>query len=41
MNIGRITLSSNILNQYMDHFAELAVNAIYRLKGNNDLDFKG
>ena len=38
MNIARTTLSSKILNQHKDHFAELAVNAVLRLKGNNDLE---
>ena len=32
MNIARTTLSSKILTQYKDHFANLAVDAILRLK---------
>jgi len=38
MNIARTTLSSKILNQHKEHFAELAVNAVLRLKGNTDLE---
>lgn len=38
MNIARTTLSSKILNQHKEHFAELAVNAVLRLQGNNDLE---
>ena len=32
MNIARTTLSSKILTQYKDHFANLAVTAVLRLK---------
>jgi len=38
MNIARTTLSSKILNQHKEHFAKLAVDAVLRLKGNNDLE---
>lgn len=38
MNIARTTLSSKILTQYKDYFAELAVNAVLRLKGSGNLD---
>lgn len=38
MNIARTTLSSKILTQYKDHFANLAVDAILRLKGHRGLD---
>jgi len=38
LNIARTTLSSKILNQHKDLFAELAVNAVLRLQGNNDLE---
>ena len=38
MNIARTTLSSKILNQHKEHFAELAVNAVLRLKGSADLE---
>ena len=37
MNIARTTLSSKLLTQYKDHFAELAVNAVLRLKGSGNL----
>ena len=33
MNIARTTLSSKLLNQDKEHFAELAVEAVRRLKG--------
>lgn len=32
MNIARTTLSSKILTQYKDYFANLAVDAVLRLK---------
>jgi len=32
MNIARTTLSSKILTQYKDHFSNLAVTAVLRLK---------
>ncbi|CAG9462643.1 unnamed protein product [Pedinophyceae sp. YPF-701] len=38
INIARTTLSSKILTQDKDHFAELAVDAICRLKGSGDLN---
>ena len=37
MNIARTTLSSKLLTQHKDHFAELAVNAVLRLKGSGNL----
>jgi T-complex protein 1 subunit beta len=39
MNIARTTLSSKLLTDDRDHFAELAVNAVLRLKGVNNLDY--
>lgn len=38
MNIARTTLSSKVLSADKDYFAELAVNAVMRLKGSTDLD---
>jgi T-complex protein 1 subunit beta len=38
MNIARTTLSSKILTQHKDYFANLAVEAILRLKGSGNLD---
>ncbi|TMW57858.1 hypothetical protein Poli38472_013332 [Pythium oligandrum] len=38
LNIARTTLSSKLLTQEKNHFAELAVNAVLRLKGSNNLD---
>jgi T-complex protein 1 subunit beta len=38
LNIARTTLSSKILTQHKDHFAELAVTAILRLKKSCELD---
>ena len=38
IQIAKTTLSSKILSQERDQFAELAVNAILRLKGSTDLD---
>lgn len=38
MNIARTTLSSKILTQHREHFSELAVNAVLRLKGSGNLD---
>lgn len=38
LNIARTTLSSKILVQHKEHFAELAVNAVLRLKGSGNLD---
>ncbi|XP_032691455.1 T-complex protein 1 subunit beta [Odontomachus brunneus] len=37
MNIARTTLSSKILSQYKEHFSKLAVDAVLRLKGSNNL----
>ncbi|CAG9772495.1 unnamed protein product [Ceutorhynchus assimilis] len=37
MNIARTTLSSKILSQHKEHFANLAVDAILRLKGSGNL----
>lgn len=39
MNIARTTLSSKLLNQDKEHFAELAVEAVRRLGGENNLDY--
>eukprot|EP01027_Heterolobosea_sp_BB2_P020450 GEZU01029176.1.p1 GENE.GEZU01029176.1~~GEZU01029176.1.p1 ORF type:complete len:532 (+),score=231.15 GEZU01029176.1:97-1692(+) len=38
INIAKTTLSSKILQNFKDHFAELAVNAVLRLKGSTNLD---
>jgi len=38
MNIARTTLSSKLLTHEKDHFAALAVDAVLRLKGSNNLD---
>lgn len=38
MNIARTTLSSKLLHQHKEHFANLAVNAVLRLKGSGNLD---
>lgn len=38
INIGKTTLSSKILSQDKQYFAELAVNAILRLKGSTNLN---
>lgn len=38
LNIARTTLSSKILVQHKEHFAELAVNAVLRLKGSGNLE---
>lgn len=37
-NIARTTLSSKVLNQDKDYFANLAVDAVLRLKGSTDLE---
>ncbi|XP_070531707.1 T-complex protein 1 subunit beta-like [Ptychodera flava] len=37
MNIARTTLSSKLLTQHKDHFANLAVEAVLRLKGSGNL----
>jgi T-complex protein 1 subunit beta len=39
MNIARTTLSSKLLNVEKNHFAELAVEAVLRLKGSGNLDY--
>nr|CCA25057.1 PREDICTED: similar to chaperonin containing tcomplex polypeptide 1 putative [Albugo laibachii Nc14]CCA27958.1 Tcomplex protein 1 subunit beta putative [Albugo laibachii Nc14] len=39
LNIAKTTLSSKLLTQEKEHFAELAVNAVLRLKGSNNLDY--
>lgn len=38
LNIAKTTISSKILTQYKEMFAELAVNAVLRLKGSGNLD---
>merc|ERR1719295_1686076 len=38
MNIARTTISSKILSQHKDFFANLAVDAVLRLKGSGNLD---
>ena len=38
LNIAKTTISSKILTQYKDLFAQLAVNAVMRLKGSGNLD---
>ena len=38
LNIAKTTISSKILTQYKTMFAELAVNAVLRLKGSGSLD---
>ena len=38
LNIARTTLSSKILSQAREHFAEIAVDAVLRLKGSTNLD---
>lgn len=37
-NIARTTLSSKVLSQDKDYFANLAVDAVLRLKGSTDLE---
>jgi T-complex protein 1 subunit beta len=39
LNIARTTLSSKLLTVDKEHFAQLAVDAVLRLKGNNHLDY--
>jgi T-complex protein 1 subunit beta len=39
LNIARTTLSSKIVYQDKDHFANLAVDAVLRLKGSTNLDY--
>lgn len=38
MNIARTTLSSKVLSQARDHFANIAVDAVLRLQGSTNLD---
>lgn len=38
LKVARTTLSSKLLTHHREHFAELAVNAILRLKGSGNLD---
>ena len=38
LNIARTTLSSKVLSQDKDYFANLAVDAVLRLQGSTDLD---
>lgn len=38
LQVARTTLSSKLLTHHKEHFAELAVNAILRLKGSGNLD---
>lgn len=38
MNIARTTLSSKVLSADKDYFANLAVDAVLRLKGSTDLE---
>lgn len=38
LNIARTTLSSKLLTQQKEHFAQLCVDAVLRLKGVNNLD---
>ena len=38
MKIARTTISSKLLNYEKEHFANLAVNAVLRLKGNGNLE---
>ncbi len=38
MKIARTTISSKLLNYEKEHFAKLAVDAVLRLKGSDNLD---
>ena len=38
MKIARTTISSKLLNYEREHFAELAVKAVLRLKGSTNLE---
>lgn len=38
LNIARTTLSSKVLSQAQDHFANVAVDAVMRLRGSTNLD---
>ena len=39
LNIAKTTLSSKLLTQDKQHFAELAVDAVLRLKGSTNLSY--
>ena len=39
LNIARTTLSSKLLTNDKEHFAQLAVDAVMRLKGSSNLDY--
>lgn len=39
LNIAKTTLSSKLLNTEKNHFAQLAVDAVLRLKGSGNLDY--
>jgi T-complex protein 1 subunit beta len=39
LNIARTTLSSKLLTEEKESFAQLAVDAVMRLKGSNNLDY--
>jgi len=39
LNIAKTTLSSKLVTQDKQHFAELAVNAVLRLKGSTNLSY--
>jgi T-complex protein 1 subunit beta len=39
LNIARTTLSSKLLTEENESFAQLAVDAVMRLKGSNNLDY--
>ena len=39
LNIARTTLSSKLLTVDKEHFSQLAVDAVLRLKGSNHLDY--
>ena len=39
LNIAKTTLSSKLLTQDKQHFAELAVEAVLRLKGSTNLSY--
>merc|ERR1719316_2598832 len=38
INIAKTTLSSKVLSQDKEHFSEIAVNAVLKLKGSTNLD---
>lgn len=38
LNIARTTLSSKLLTHHKDHFSQLAVDAVMRLKGSGNLE---